>query len=61
MLSGSGTLSVQGLPDQVMPEGSSSLVPAGTPHSVAVGGAPMRIAVTYVVEKGKPLVTLVPG
>jgi quercetin dioxygenase-like cupin family protein len=56
VLEGSHELPIEGRPTLMLKQGDSFQVPAGTPHS---GGKPsdvkLRLATTYVVEKGKPL------
>lgn len=60
IVAGGGVLSVQGQPDRTMKAGDSFQIPTGTPHGLQNGDAETHIASTYVVEKGKPLATLVP-
>jgi quercetin dioxygenase-like cupin family protein len=60
VLDGGGTLSVKGLPDLPVSAGGGFQVPANVPHSLRNGDKTLVIAITYVVEKGKPLVTLAP-
>lgn len=38
----------------------SYVVPPGAPHDAKTGAAGAKVIATYVVEKGKPLATLVP-
>ena len=56
VLEGNFELPIEGRPTSVLKSGDTWQVPAGTPHA---GGKPgdkkSRIAITYVVEKGKPL------
>jgi quercetin dioxygenase-like cupin family protein len=52
---GAAELSVQGHPDRLVKAGEGFQVPAGTPHSARNGDRPTKIAITYVVEKGKPV------
>src|ERR1700693_6401840 len=56
VLEGGFELPIQGQPTRILKAGDGFQVPVETPHS---GGKPgdkkSRIAVTYVVEKGKPL------
>jgi quercetin dioxygenase-like cupin family protein len=58
VLEGGFELPVQGQPTRTLKAGDGFQVPAETPHA---GGKPgdkkTRILVTYVVEKGKPLVS----
>jgi quercetin dioxygenase-like cupin family protein len=61
VLSGEGTLSVDGQPDRKVKAGDSWAIPGGTPHAaVNTGSKPEKLVVTYVVEKGKPLATPAP-
>ena len=48
-------LSAQGRPDRLVKAGEGFQVPADTPHSARTGDRPTRLAITYVVEKGKPV------
>jgi quercetin dioxygenase-like cupin family protein len=48
-------LEMQGHPARLVKAGDGFQVPAGLPHSARSGGAPTRLAVTYVVDKDKPL------
>ena len=58
---GQGTLLIEGQPEIALKAGGSFMVPPGTPHSAKnTGGAAMKLVVTYVVEKDKPLATLAP-
>jgi quercetin dioxygenase-like cupin family protein len=56
IIEGSLELPVDGQPTKALKPGDAFQVPTGTPHA---GGRPSdkktRIAITYVVEKGKPL------
>ena len=56
VLEGSPELPIEGRPTLMLKPGDAFQVPAETPHA---GGKPsdtkVRLAVTYVVEKGKPL------
>jgi quercetin dioxygenase-like cupin family protein len=55
ILEGSGTLMMHGQANRSVIVNTSFQVPTALPHALQNGGAPMRIASTYVVEKGKPL------
>ena len=57
---GEADLLVQCQPDRRIKATDGFQVPPETPHSVRNGDKPLKLAVTYVVEKDKPLVTLVP-
>jgi quercetin dioxygenase-like cupin family protein len=56
ILEGGVELPIEGHPTLMLKQGDGFQVPVGTPHA---GGKPVdqktRIAITYVVEKGKPL------
>ena len=60
LIEGGGTLSVKGQPDRAIKPGDGFQVPAETPHSLTNGGQKSRLAITYVVEKDKPLATPAP-
>jgi quercetin dioxygenase-like cupin family protein len=55
VMEGGVELSVQGQPDRLVKPGEGFQVPPGTPHSGRNGDRPTKFAVTYVVEKGKPV------
>lgn len=61
VVDGDGSLSVEGQPDRHVKTGDSSQVPAVAPHSFTNLSAdkPVKLVVTYVVEKDKPLTTIV--
>lgn len=48
-------LAVQGQSDKTLKTGDGFQVPPETPHSVKNGAKATKLAITYVVEKGKPL------
>ena len=48
-------LSVDGQGTRTFKAGDGFQVPTGTPHGGKNGNKPTTLAVTYVVEKGKPL------
>ena len=62
VLEGGFELPVQGQPTRMLKAGDGFQIPPETPHA---GGKPgdqkSRIAITYVVEKGKPLVSPAPA
>jgi quercetin dioxygenase-like cupin family protein len=60
ILAGTGEFMMQGQPNRTIAPGDSFQVPTGVPHAIQNGAAPMQIASTYVVEKGKPLATPAP-
>ncbi|WP_341987305.1 cupin domain-containing protein [Azorhizobium sp. AG788] len=55
LVAGGGTLSVKGQPDRVMTAGEGFQIPPEVPHAFQVGGEKVRLAITYIVEKDKPL------
>ncbi|SRR5579883_274515 len=59
VLEGELALSVEGQPERQLKTGDSAQVPAGTVHSGAAGSKPVKVLVTYVVEKDKPLSAMV--
>jgi len=60
LLSGGGTLSVKGQPDRVLKAGDGFQIPPEVPHGLRNGPEKSRIAITYVVEKDKPLASPAP-
>jgi quercetin dioxygenase-like cupin family protein len=58
LLEGEATLTVDGRPDQPMKAGDWFQVPEGVPHSVQNGDKPTRALGHYVVEKDKPITTM---
>ncbi len=61
LLEGTVTLEVKGQAPRTLKAGDVFLIPAGTPHTARnAGSTPAKVLATYVVEKGKPLVTPVP-
>jgi quercetin dioxygenase-like cupin family protein len=60
VVSGGGTLSVKGMPDRVLKAGDGFQIPPEVPHSLRNGAEKSRIAITYIVEKDKPLATPAP-
>jgi quercetin dioxygenase-like cupin family protein len=62
VLEGGFELPVQGQPTRMLKAGDGFQIPPETPHA---GGKPgdkkSRLAITYVVEKGKPLATPAPA
>jgi quercetin dioxygenase-like cupin family protein len=55
VLEGEGDMSVAGQPVKHVKPGDHWEVPAGVPHFMKNGAKPMKLLVTFVVEKGKPL------
>lgn len=60
VLDGTGTLIVEGKPDQALKAGDSYAVPAGVPHDVKSGPNGFKIMAAYIVEKGKAVATPAP-
>jgi quercetin dioxygenase-like cupin family protein len=60
ILAGGGELAVKGKPNRQVKAGDGAQIPPETPHSLKNDAAPMKIIVTYVVEKGKPLASPAP-
>jgi quercetin dioxygenase-like cupin family protein len=60
VVAGGGTLAVKGQPDRVLKAGDGFQIPPEVPHSLRNGSEKSRIAITYVVEKDKPLATPAP-
>lgn len=61
VIEGTGVLSVDGMPDQMLKPGDSYSIPAGAVHSARTTSAtPIRLVATFVVEKAKPLATPAP-
>ena len=61
LITGGGVLSVKDQPDRVLKAGEGFQVPPEVPHKLQNGPAPTKLAITYIVEKDKPLVTPAPG
>ena len=59
-LEGSVEVSVKGQSVRVVKAGDGFQIPAEVPHSAKVGDKPVKLAITYTVEKDKPLVTPAP-
>ena len=60
LLEGTLELEVAGKPNTRLKAGDAFFVPAETIHAARnVGGAPAKVLATYVVEKGKPLSSMV--
>ena len=55
VMEGEVELSVQGQPDRRIKAGGGFQVPPETPHAARNGDRTAKLAITYVVEKGKPL------
>jgi quercetin dioxygenase-like cupin family protein len=62
VLEGNYDLPIQGQPTRSVKAGDGFQVPPETPHAgVSIGSNKAKLAITYVVEKGKPLVIPVPA
>jgi quercetin dioxygenase-like cupin family protein len=57
LIEGGGELSVDGQPSQMLKPGDGFQNPAGVPHGLKNGPKTSKLAITYIVEKGKPLAT----
>jgi quercetin dioxygenase-like cupin family protein len=55
VLEGGVEIAIEGRADRLYKAGEGFQVPPGTPHSARNGDRPTRVAITYVVEKGKPV------
>ena len=55
LIEGGGELSCDGQPAQMLKPGDGFQNPAATPHGLKNGPKTSKLAITYVVEKGKPL------
>lgn len=60
LLEGQAELYIKGQPNKTMTSGNMYLIPASTPHGVRKITTPLKIAITYVVEKGKPIASPAP-
>ena len=61
VLEGEGEILIEGKPPLKIKAGDGFVVPAGAKHDAHnTGAAPMKLVVTYLVEKGKPLATPAP-
>jgi quercetin dioxygenase-like cupin family protein len=60
LIAGGGTLSVKGQADRVLKAGDGFQIPPEVPHSLRNGAEKTRLAITYIVEKDKPLATPAP-
>jgi quercetin dioxygenase-like cupin family protein len=60
VLEGQVTVEVEGKPPVLLKAGDVFFVPAGTVHAAKnTGTTPAKVLSTYIVEKGKPLATVV--
>lgn len=55
ILDGEGDLQVEGQPDRKLKASDSFLIPVGAVHGLRNGPKAMKLAITYTVEKDKPL------
>lgn len=60
LLAGQAELYIKGQPDKIMTPGNMYLIPASIPHGVRKVTTPLKLAITYVVEKGKPIASPAP-
>jgi quercetin dioxygenase-like cupin family protein len=60
VLEGEADLAIEGEPVKHLKPGDSAQIPIGIVHSVPAPAKPVKILVTYVVEKDKPLAAIVP-
>jgi quercetin dioxygenase-like cupin family protein len=60
LMSGGGTLAVKGQTDRVLKAGDGFQIPPEVPHSLRNGPEKSRLAITYIVEKDKPLASPAP-
>ena len=60
VIEGSVALEQEGTPNRTLRAGEAFLIPAGTVHNATNNGTGVaKLVATYIVEKGKPLLTLV--
>ena len=61
VMDGEGEVLVEGQPAQKIKTGDAFIIPSGAKHDAHNTGAqPLRLAVVYLVEKGKPMATPAP-
>jgi len=60
VLEGEGELLVHGQPTRQVKAADGFQIPPETPHAARTGEKPMKLAITYVVEKDKPLASPAP-
>jgi quercetin dioxygenase-like cupin family protein len=60
-LEGGGELRIKGEETQMTKPGATWVIAPANPHTLKNGGQPTKLAITYTVEKGKPLATPVPA
>jgi quercetin dioxygenase-like cupin family protein len=62
VLEGGIDVPIQGQPTRTLKAGDGYQVPPETPHAgVSNGDKKTRVAITYIVEKGKPLISAAPA
>ena len=61
VLEGEAELYVEGRPDARVGPASAVHIPAELPHGLRDVTRPLKLMITYVVDKDRPLVTLAPG
>lgn len=61
LIEGEVELSVKGQATKALKAGEGFQIPPETPHSARNGAKPAKLAITYVVEKDKPLVSPAPA
>jgi quercetin dioxygenase-like cupin family protein len=57
VIEGGGDLMIEGQPKRQLTAGEGFQVPVAAPHSFQNRGKATKLAATYIVEKGKPLVS----
>ena len=60
LIAGGGVLSVKGQADRTLKAGEAFQIPAEVPHAFQVGAEKTKLAITYAVDKDKPLATPAP-
>src|SRR3954462_13982248 len=60
LLEGNLELEIAGKPNATLKAGDAFFVPAETPHAAKnMGKGPAKVLATYIIEKGKPVATMV--
>jgi len=60
LTAGGGILFMKGQPDRIIKAGEGFVIPFEVPHAFQNGGETTRLAITYVVDKDKPLASPAP-
>ena len=60
VLEGTSTLEIDGEPARTLKAGDSYTIPPGRVHNATATGGTAKVIATYVVDKDKPLATVVP-